>query len=156
MHSLESRFPIFCWLIIVFSCLMAEPLSAGRAIPDPCKVITVAELEEIVGKISKGPTPADPSSGEVSCEYTVAKDSSWFMINFHEGSFDDMRKRFGGKSPASVPEVAKDAFLNEQYSDFSAELFAQKGDLILRVSMPKGPSAAAKIKAVAKKALGRF
>jgi len=156
MHKAASRFLVSSWLVVVLSCLMAAPLSAGRSIPDPCKLITLAELEEIVGKISKGPTPADPSSGEVSCEYTVAKDSSWFMIDLHEGNFDDMRKRFGGKSPASVPEVAKDAFLNEQYADFSAELFAKKGDLALRVSMPKGPSAAAKIKAVAKKAFPRL
>lgn len=156
MHSSASRYVLSIWLVVVFACLMAAPLSAGRAIPDPCKLITLAELEEVVGKISKGPTPSDPSSGEVSCEYTVAKDSSWFMINLHEGSFDDMRKKFGGKSPASVPEVAKDAFLNQQYSDFSAELFTKKGDLILRVSMPKGPSAAAKIKAVAKMILPRL
>ena len=156
MRSAASRFFLSSWLVVAFACLITAPLSAGRAIPDPCKLITLAELEEIVGKISKGPTPPDPSSGEVSCEYTVAKDSSWFMINLHEGNFDDMRKSFGGKSTTSVPEVAKDAFLNEQYSDFSAELFVKKGDLTLRVSMPKGPSAAAKIKAVAKKALPRL
>jgi len=148
---------------IVFSCsalllswLIVPPLFAGRSVPDPCKLITVAELEAIVGKISMGPKPADPNSGEVSCEYTVAKDSSWLMINLHEGNFDAMRKSFGGKSPVSVPELGKDAFLNESYVDFSAELFVKKGDLALRVSMPKGPAAPDKIKAIAKKALPRL
>ena len=156
MHSAASRFFISSWLGVGFSCLMAAPLFAGRAIPDPCKLVTLAELEEIVGKISKGPKPADPSSGEVSCEYTVAKDSSWLMINLHEGNFDLMRKSIGGTSSVPVPEVAKDAFLNENYEDFSAELLAKKGDLALRVSMPKGPLAADKIKAIAKKAFPRL
>ena len=86
----------------------------------------------------------------------MAKDSSWLMINLHEGNFDLMRKSIGGKSPVPVPELAKDAFLNEDYEDFSAELFAKKGDLTLRVSMPKGPSAGDKIKAIAKKAQARL
>jgi hypothetical protein len=73
---------------------------------------------------------ADPSSGEVSCEYTVAKDSSWLMINLHEGDFGLMRKSFGGKAPLSAPAVAKDAFLNESYEDFSAELFAKKSGAV--------------------------
>jgi len=86
----------------------------------------------------------------------VAKDSSWLMINLHESNFDLMRKSIGGKSPVPVPELAKDAFLNESYEDFSAELFVKKGELTLRVSMPKGPSAAGKIKAIAKRALPRL
>ena len=78
------------------------------------------------------------------------------MINLHEGNFDLMRKSIGGKSSVPVPDVAKDAFLNENYEDFSAELLAKKGDLALRVSMPKGPLAADKIKAIAKKAFPRL
>ncbi len=138
------------------SWMIAVPLLAGHTVPDPCKLIIVPELEEIVGKISKGPNPADPSSGEVSCEYTVAKDSSWLMINLHEGDFGLMRKSFGGKSPVSVPELGKDAFVNESYVDFSAELFARKGDLTLRVGMPKGPGAGDKTRAIARKALPRL
>jgi hypothetical protein len=56
-------------MAVVLFTLISSSVFAGRAIPDPCKLITVAELEEIVGKIRKGPKPADPGSGEVSCEY---------------------------------------------------------------------------------------
>jgi hypothetical protein len=143
-------------MAVVLLTLISSSVFGGRAIPDPCKLITVAELEEIVGKISKGPKPAEPGSEEVSCEYTVAKDSSWLMINLHEGDFELMRKSLGGKAPVAVPELSKQAFLNESYEDFSAELFVKKGDLTLRVSMPKGPSTADKIKAIAKKALPRL
>lgn len=156
MNYIVGRRTSFSCAAVVLSWIVALPLFAGRSIPDPCKLVTVAELEVIVGKISMGPKPADPSSGEVSCEYTVAKDSSWLMINLHEGNFDAMRKSFGGKSPVSVSELGKDAFLNESYEEFSAELFAKKGDLTLRVSMPKGVSAADKIKAIAKKAFTRL
>jgi len=129
-------------------------LSGGPAIPDPCKLVTVAEMEQIVGKLKAPPRRGDP--GEVSCDYTLAKDSSWIEVMLHEGDFEAMRRSFGGKSALPAPEFGTDAFVNGNYVDFSAELFVKRGALVLRVSAPKGPTAIETIKAIARKALPRM
>ena len=127
MNYIVGRRTSFSCAAVVLSWIVALPLFAGRSIPDPCKLITVAELEVIVGKISMGPKPADPSSGEVSCEYTVAKDSSWLMINLHEGNFDAMRKSFGGKSPVSVSELEKMRSSTRVMKNFPLNSLPKKG-----------------------------
>src|SRR5215813_9815844 len=147
------------WLGLLFGMIILldslTPLVAAFPVPDPCKLITVAELEQIVGKLKEGPKPIK-EGGQISCDYTVAKDSSWLDITLHEGNFDQVKKSFGGKNPLHVPELGKDAFVNSNYEDFSAELFVKKGDVVLRVSLPKGPTAVGKIKEIAKKALPRL
>ncbi len=143
-------------LVAVVSCFVA---SAGSApMPDPGKLITVAELEQIVGKVEDGPKSVDCVAPEVSCEFTLAKDSSWIEVGLFpadQATFDRNRTSFGGNAVVSVPEFGENAFINPEYSDFSAELFVKKGDIVLRVSMPKGPAAVENIKAIARKALTR-
>jgi hypothetical protein len=149
----SARLPLL-WLLTLAAGHPA-PLAAAPP-PDPCKLITVAELEPIVGKLKGGPKPGDARAGDISCEFTTAKDAAWIQIRLHEGSFDIMKRSFGGKTPQPVPELGADAFVNGSYEGFSAELFARKGPLVLRVSMPKGPASVDAIKAIARKALPRL
>lgn len=146
-----------CGLIAILPSLVAGVSAAP--VPDPGNLITVAELEQIVGKVKEGPKNVECVAPEVSCEYTLAQDSSWIDIGLFpadQATFDRNRKSFEGKSALPVPELGKDAFVNPDYADFSAELFVKKGDLVLRVSMPKGPTAVESIKAIARKALTRM
>jgi hypothetical protein len=133
---------------------------AAPTLPNPCTLITVPELEQIVGEIKGSPKPSSDSPGEVACEYTLAKDSSWIQVGLFPGDesdFERNRKSFGGKGYAAAPDLGKDAFVNSAYMDFSAELFVKKGSVVLRVSMPtKAPSAVDKIKAIARVALPRM
>ena len=133
-----------------------NPLTATDSVPDPCTLITVAEIEAIVGKLKGPPKSGDAKNGDISCEFTVAKDLSWVEIRLHDGSFESIRKRLGGKNPTPLPEFGRDAFLNENFEDLSADLLAKKGDLILRVSIPKGPAAGSQTKAIMRKALPRL
>ncbi len=154
MNSSRSR---AFGLVVIFSCLVAN--AGAASVPDPGKLITVAELEQIVGAVKEGPTRVEGVAPEVSCEFTLAKDSSWISVGLFpadQATFDRNRKSFGGKVPLPVPEFGENAFINPDYSDFSAELFVKKGDLVLRVSMPKGAAAVENIKAIARKALPRL
>jgi len=127
----------------------------GAAIPDPCKLITVTEIQQIVGPLDGTPKPTDPSSGEINCSYTPAKGPSFIDISLAEGDLADVRRGAAHKNAISLPEFGKDAFVNPNFHDW-ADLYAKKGDLILRVTLPMGPTAVDTAKAIAKKALTRL
>jgi len=55
----------------------------------------------------------------------------------------------------ALPEFGSDAFVNPDFEG-SADLYAKKGSLILRVSMPKGPQSIDAVKAIARKAMPRL
>lgn len=128
---------------------------AASAVPDPCKLITVAELEQLVGRLKGPPKPGDVASGEVYCEYAPVKGLTWINISLHDGDIGAWKKRNGGPHPVALPEFGKDAFVNPD-SEGSADLYAKKGALILRVTLPTGPAAVDKAKAIAKLALPRL
>lgn len=136
---------------------MGAALTASAAPPalDPCKLVTVAEMQQIVGPLSGAPKATDPKSGEITCTYSPAKGPSFVDVSLHDGDLAAWRKRNGGKNPVALPEFGSDAFVNPDFQDF-ADLYVKKGSLILRVSMPKGPQAVEAVKAIARKALPRL
>ena len=133
----------------------AVTANAAPAIPDPCKLVTTAEIEQIVGRLKSAPKAGDIAAGDVSCEYAPVKGPSWINIRLHDGDLSAWRQRNGGKNPVSLPEFGKDAFMNPDFEG-SADLYARKGSLILRVSMPTGPGALDTVKAITKLALPRL
>ena len=133
-------------------------VAAARAAPpppDPCKLVTVAEMQQIMGPLSGAPTGTDPKSGEISCSYTPSKGPSFVEVTLHDGDLAAWKKRNGGKNPLAVPEFGADAFINPDFQDW-ADLYAKKGGLILRVTMPKGAQSIEAVKAIARKALARL
>jgi hypothetical protein len=149
--------------LIVIRCAAIAGLCVGLPLgirgapppPDPCKLITVSELEQIVGPLKGRPVPGDIKAGDVSCEYTPANGPAWISIRLQEGELPYWKSRNGGKSPVSLPELGKDAFVNPDSDGGSTDLFAKKGILVVRVSAPKGPTAIDKVKAIAKVVLSR-
>ncbi len=117
-------------------------------------MVTAAELEQITGSLKGAPKAGDIASGDVSCKYAPVKGPAWISISLHEGDLTYWRQRNGGPQPVALPELGRDAFVNPD-SEGSADLYARKGNLTLRVSMPKGPQAVDTAKAIAKKALAR-
>jgi hypothetical protein len=154
----STRSPSWLFLCAVAVILAGSSTLVMRAAPptpDPCKLITQAELEQIAGPLKGSPKPGDIASGDVSCEYKPVKTPSWISIRLHDGELSYWKSRNGGPNPVSLPEFGKDAFVNAD-SEGSTDLYAKKGNLILRISMPKGPSAVEMAKAIAKKALPRL
>jgi hypothetical protein len=130
-------------------------VQAAPAVPDPCSLITVAELVQIVGPITGKPKPGDIKGGDVSCEYTPAKEPAWIEVRLNDGDLASWKRRNGGKNPVAVPEFGAGAFMNLD-ADGSTDLFTARGALILRVSMPIGPKSVDNVKAIARKALPRL
>jgi hypothetical protein len=146
-------------IIVAHACAIAvsaaSGASAASAVPDPCKLVTATEVEQVAGKLKGAPTPGDVAAGDVSCEYAPAKGPSWISVRLHDGDLAAWRKRNGGPNPVPVPELGRDAFANLD-SEGSTDLFAKKGAFILRVSLPKGPGALDMAKAIAKAAMPRL
>ncbi|MEO8923947.1 MAG: hypothetical protein ABI330_14185 [Caldimonas sp.] len=140
--------------------LLASPtaFAAGGGppgVPDPCTLVTAAELQAIVGTLKGVPKAGDAASGDISCEYATASGPRWISVRLHDGDLAAWKRRNGGAHPVALPDLGKDAFANAD-AEGSADVYAMKGKLILRVTMPKGPQAVEMDKAIAKKALARL
>lgn len=134
-------------------------IAAAAELPDPGKLITVAELEPIVGKVEAGPKPVDAPEGAVASEFTLAIDSSWVTLTVFltdRFEFEDAKRKFGGPDAVSVPEFGEDAFINPSVAGIAADLYAVKGNVVLEVSVAKGEGAVEKLRAIAKIALERL
>lgn len=142
-------------LLAATSLGLAGPANAAPPIPDPCKLITVAEMQQIVGPLKAAPKGTDPKSGEISCGYEPSKGPSFVDIELHDGDLAAWKKRNGGKNPVALPEFGSDAFVNPDFNNW-ADLYVKKGDFVLRVTMPKGPQSIEAVKAIARKALARM
>ena len=153
----SSTFRSSSLFLCVSTILAAGPplaANADPAIPDPCKLVTAAEIQQLVGPLKGAPKQGDIASGDVSCGYTPASGPAWIEVRLQEGELSYWRKRNGGPDAMSLPELGKDAFVNPD-SDGSTDLYAKKGNLVLRVSLPKGPKAVDTAKAIAKKAMAQ-
>ena len=142
-------------LLAAASLSLLAPAHAASALSDPCKLITVAEMQQIVGPLKGAPEGTDPKSGEISCGYVPLKGPSFVDIALHDGDLAAWKRRNGGKNPVALPEFGSDAFLNPDFNDW-ADLYAKKGSIVLRVTMPRGPQAIEAVKAIARKALARM
>jgi len=142
-------------ILTATSLYLAGTAHAAPALPDPCKLITLAEMQQIVGPLKGAPEGTDPKSGEVSCGYVPSKGPSFVDIALHDGDLAAWKKRNGGNNPVALPEFGKDAFVNPDFNDW-ADLYAKKGSVVLRVTMPKGPQSIEAVKAIARKALARM
>ncbi len=127
---------------------------AAPSVPDPCKLVTAAEVEQIAGSLKGAPKAGDVASGDISCRFVPVKGPAWINISLHEGDLTYWRKRNGGTHPVALPELGQGAFVNAD-SDGLADLYVRRGDLTMRVTMPKGPQAIDTAKAIAKRALAR-
>jgi len=130
-------------------------VQAVAAVPNPCSLVTVAEMEAIVGKLAGAPRATDPASGEVACTFEPVNGPSFIDVALHDGDLKAWKARNGGKAPVPVPELGADAFANPSTNDW-VDLYAKKGALIVRVTLPTGPDALNMAKAIAKKALSRL
>ena len=154
-QSSTVRFCSPAALLTIATVLVAGGAYAAPATPDPCKLVTVAEMQQIIGPLKGAPTSTDPKSGEITCTYTPSKGPSFVDVTLHDGDLAAWKKRNGGKNPVALPELGTDAFMNPDFQDW-VDLYAKKGGLVLRVTMPKGPQSVEAGKAIAKKALGRL
>lgn len=145
----SSIFPSVTAILASCTVLVAK---AASPLPNPCKLVTVAEMEQIVGPLAEAPRVTDE---DITCSYTPAKGLSFVDVSLHEGDLAAMRRGDSQKSAVSLPDFGKDAFVNPNFHEY-ADLYAKKGNLIVRVTVPMGPTSVETVKAIARKALARL
>jgi len=97
----------------------------------------------------------EAASGEVSCTFEPVNGPSFVDVSLHDGDLKAWKVRNGGKTPVSLPELGADAFANPSTNDW-VDLYAKKGAVIVRVTLPTGPTSMDMAKAIAKIALSRL
>ena len=155
MKSSAIYTPGLLFIVAILAFSSSINTLAASAIPSPCTLITVEEMQEIVGPLDGAPNATDPASDEISCGYTPKNGPRFIDISLHEGDLASIRQSASHKDAISLPEFGKDAFVTPNFEDYT-DLYAKKGNLILRVTLPMGPEAVATAKSIAAKALVRL
>lgn len=155
MRSSATRLPILLFMAATFAASSSINTMADPVIPNPCTLITVEEMQQIVGPLDGAPSATDPASGEISCGYVPKNGPRFIDVSLHEGDLASVRKSASHKDAISLPEFGKDAFVTPNVEEYT-DLYAKKGNLILRVTLPMGPEAVATAKSIAAKALARL
>ncbi|MGC3974849.1 MAG: hypothetical protein QM771_10760 [Nitrospira sp.] len=132
--------------------LMAMPSFAA---PDPCTLLTTAEVEEVVGTL-KGAPKADKEGGAGWCNYEFAngKDAMEVWV-FPAEAIERGRKV--SKKPVAVKGLGDDAFMDRGMQGLNyVNLFVKKGNATVKFSIQETSGDEEKLKALAQKALPRF
>lgn len=135
------------------SMLIARPSLAGP--PDPCSLLTTAEVEQVVGKL-KGPPTSDKEGAASWCNYEFAngKDAMevWVFPSEAIG-----RGRTISKNPVTVKGLGDEAFMDRGMHGLTyVNLYVKKGGTTINVSIQETAGDEEKVKALAQKALRRF
>lgn len=144
-----------------FLCLIswvAIPLTAATAMAappavDPCTVVTVAELEQVIGKVKGAPTK-EGEGGVCSYEFANAKDEFSVAV-FPPGGFEFERKR--SKKPIPIKGLGDDAFLDRGMHDIPyVNLYIKKKTATVELSIKETAGDEDKVTILGQKAVGRF
>jgi len=149
-----SRSILFqCVSLSMFGLLMATPSLAAP--PEPCSLLTAAEVEEVVGKL-KGVPKANKEGAAGWCNYEFANGKDAFEVwVFPADGIDRARKQ--AKKPVPVTGLGDDAFMNRGMHGLDyVDLFIKKGAVTIKLSQHETAGDEEKLKQLAQKALDRF
>jgi hypothetical protein len=122
----------------------APSLFAAEEAPDPCSLVTAAQLEATFGKL-KG--PAKPDVGvqkEKECHYENG-DGNGLVLRIYSADRWGLAKGINSESnPASLPNLGEEAFLVKKGTD--KEIYIRKKAWILEID---GSADSEKLKAMA-------
>lgn len=139
-------------VMIVFSAplVFAEPPAV-----DPCKVVTIAEVEQVVGQL-RGAPKSYMEGAAAWCNYEFADDKNAFEVwVFPADGIDRARKQ--AKQQTAVKGLGDDAFLTRGMHGLDyADLFIKKGAVTVKLSLKEIPGDEGKLKKLAATAVKRL
>lgn len=133
--------------------LVAMPSLAES--PNPCSLLTTAEVEQVVGKLKNAPT-TDKEGPASWCNYEFAngKDAMevWAFPSEAIG-----RGRTISKNPITVKGLGDEAFMDRGMHGLNyVNLYVKKGATTIKLAIQETAGDEQKLKALAEKALRRF
>lgn len=127
----------------------------AKGAPEPCSLLTSAEVEQVVGKL-KGSPKGDKEVAASWCNYEFAggKDAMEVWV-FPADAIDRARKK--AKKPVAVKGLGDDALMDRGAFGLNyVDLYIKKGGTTVKLSLKETAGDEEKLKALAQKAVGRF
>jgi hypothetical protein len=126
-----------------------------QAPASPCAVVTVAEVEQVIGKIKGSPSP-QKEGGASWCnyEFTSGKDAFEVWMLPADGL---ERRRPKAKSPVAVKGLGEDAFMERGAFGLDyVDLYIRKGKSTVKLSLKQGAGDESKLRTLGQNAAGRL
>lgn len=153
MIFIRTRHAVLCLISWIAIPLTAATAMAAPPAVDPCTVVTVTELEQVIGKLKGAPTK-EGEGGVCNYEFANGKDEFSVAV-FPPGGFEFERKR--SKKPIPIKGLGDDAFLDRGMHDIPyANLYVKKKTATVELSIKETAGDEDKLKTLAQKAVGRF
>ena len=123
--------------------------------PDPCSLLTAAEVEQVVGKL-KGTPKTDKEGAASWCNYEFSNGKDAFEVwVFPADGIDRARKQ--AKKQTAVKGLGDEAFLTRGMFGLDyVDLYIKKGGTTVKLSLKETAGDEDKLKKLAQKAVGRF
>jgi hypothetical protein len=137
----------------MFGAIMATPSLAAP--PEPCSVLTTAEVEQVIGEL-KGAPKADKEGAASWCNYGLAngKDAMEVWV-LPPDAIERARKK--AKKPVAVKGLGDDAMMDRGAFGLDyVDLYIKKGGTTVKLSLKETAGDEDKLKALGQKAVGRF
>lgn len=156
MIRVTLRCRAIAWTTYILSLSLSTLSFAATPPPlDPCKVVTVEEVEQAIGKL-KGTPRIEKLGDTAQCIYEFSNATS--ELDIWIGTADSLapaRKR--AKQPVAVNGIGDEAIMDRGRIDtWTVELHIRKGKQVLLLMLSDTPGDEAKLKTLAQKAVGRF
>jgi hypothetical protein len=136
--------------ILLFSVGFAAAMFAAEP-PDPCALLTAAQLEASFGKLKGAPKPDVGIQKEKECRYENEA-GNFLVLRLYSSERWGMQKGVNSENnPATLPGLGEEAFLVKKGSD--KEIYIRKKDWILEIDSSADSE---KVKALAALAAARL
>ena len=136
--------------VSITSISLAEPPAV-----DPCQVMTIAEIEQVIGKVKGKPT-GDKEGDAAWCNYEFANGKNAMEVWVFPADAIN-RGRKVSKNPVAVKGLGDDAFMDRGMHGLDyVNLFIKKGTVTVKLSLKETAGDEDKLKALARTALNRF
>lgn len=151
------RVTLCCLAIMVATCIVGLFFSTTTlaASPEPCSLLTTAEVEQVVGKLN-GTPKADKEGAANWCDYQFAngKDAMEVWV-FPADAIDRAKKK--AKKPVAIKGLGDEALMDRGAFGLEyVDLYIKKGVTTVKIAIRETAGDEDKVKALAQKAVGRF
>lgn len=123
--------------------------------PEPCSLLTAAEIEQVVGKLN-GTPKADKEGAASWCDYQFAngKDAMEVWV-FPADAIDRAKKK--AKKPVAVKGLGDEGLMDRGAFGLNyVDLYIKKGATTVKLALKETSGDEGKLKALAQKAIARF
>lgn len=138
---MKSIHPSTVFLIIALICatLLVHPVIRAAApdeAPDPCALVSKAEVEKIIGELKEAPKADTGLQKEKVCDYTTMT-GAWLKVSLYSSERWGMQKGIVSEmNPTPLAALGEEAFTVKRGT--TNEVYVRKGKLILEVSSTVG------------------